>query len=401
MCAKEVIEKDYKMHFQIALALGVLAVTLSLFLAPSKVYAQDFVVSDQSSCESLPLSSGSATWDSSSQTCTLGGSFTIGDSSSSLTVSSGIILKTSFTILNFGKIINNGDIIFESGTLDNRFSGTVTNSNGATIIVNSGKVDNYGIFNNDGSIANNNGGIITIYHNSGIPTIGTLSNHGTVTNTGGSLYTAIDNRGIIDNFGSLLNTDGATITNDGLLGGEGNINNHGTITNKNNAYFENIGNNIITNYVDGKIDNYARIYNGGTITNDGTFTNYCGSQFNNQGTLNGNNLPIDGCGTSNEDITNPTVTFTSVKDRNGKTLDQNTITKSRSIMFQFTAKDNEGGSGISTVECKLDSGKYSSCTSPVSFTKLGKGQHTFTVKAIDKSGNSVEESFRWSIKQAK
>jgi parallel beta-helix repeat protein len=53
----------------------------------------------------------------------------------------------------------------------------------------------------------------------------------------------------------------------------------------------------------------------------------------------------------------------------------------------------------STFECKLDSGSWVSCTSPKSYSGLANGEHTFSVRAIDRAGNAdaSPEIRRWRV----
>jgi predicted outer membrane repeat protein len=72
------------------------------------------------------------------------------------------------------------------------------------------------------------------------------------------------------------------------------------------------------------------------------------------------------------------------------------LTASTSADFPFTAND-DGGSGIASVECQLDGGSYGSCTSPKTYTLLEEGNHIFQVKVTDKVGNFTIAAFSWVV----
>ncbi len=60
-------------------------------------------------------------------------------------------------------------------------------------------------------------------------------------------------------------------------------------------------------------------------------------------------------------------------------------------------------SGIARFECSLDSGTWSTCSSPAQFTGLADGSHTVEVRAVDRAGN-VEDSpssASWSVDSTK
>jgi large repetitive protein len=67
------------------------------------------------------------------------------------------------------------------------------------------------------------------------------------------------------------------------------------------------------------------------------------------------------------------------------------LSKNSSPSFSFTT--NAGGTF-----CRLDAAAPALCTSPISYTSLPDGPHTFGVKAIDAAGNASDEtSYTWTI----
>jgi len=61
----------------------------------------------------------------------------------------------------------------------------------------------------------------------------------------------------------------------------------------------------------------------------------------------------------------------------------------------FTFSSNEPG----TFECKLDSGSFEKCPSPIKYPPLADQNHTFEVKAIDSAGNAdlTPEEYAWTV----
>ncbi|MBI5140418.1 MAG: hypothetical protein HZA94_03170 [Candidatus Vogelbacteria bacterium] len=58
-------------------------------------------------------------------------------------------------------------------------------------------------------------------------------------------------------------------------------------------------------------------------------------------------------------------------------------TTSASANFSFTSSET-----ISTFECKLDTGSFTTCATPKSYSALSSGSHTFSVRATDLAGNT-------------
>lgn len=80
---------------------------------------------------------------------------------------------------------------------------------------------------------------------------------------------------------------------------------------------------------------------------------------------------------------------------------ETTITKSpkkktEKTTAKFKFKSSEQGS---TFQCKLDKGKFESCTSPAKYTKLKPGKHKFQVRAVDSDNNadSTPAKFKWKV----
>jgi uncharacterized repeat protein (TIGR01451 family) len=69
------------------------------------------------------------------------------------------------------------------------------------------------------------------------------------------------------------------------------------------------------------------------------------------------------------------------------------LTSSTDASFTFTVDDPNA-----TVECKLDSAGWASCTEgTVDYTSVPAGEHTFTVRATNTVGNTGASSFDWTI----
>jgi len=61
--------------------------------------------------------------------------------------------------------------------------------------------------------------------------------------------------------------------------------------------------------------------------------------------------------------------------------------------FSFTGND-PGGSGLAGFQCRLDAGGWFACTSPFTTPALPDGDHTFTVRAVDRAGRRHHAPYR-------
>jgi hypothetical protein len=78
------------------------------------------------------------------------------------------------------------------------------------------------------------------------------------------------------------------------------------------------------------------------------------------------------------------------------TVDSGPEASTTSTDAEFTFSSNEA---VSTFECSLDGAAYAACTSPLDLTGLAVGGHTFSVRAIDASGNTdaTAASHSWTV----
>src|SRR4029077_7852333 len=69
------------------------------------------------------------------------------------------------------------------------------------------------------------------------------------------------------------------------------------------------------------------------------------------------------------------------------------LTNATGASFVFSS---EAGSSFA---CKLDGGSFGPCTSPLGYSGLGEGGHSFVVRATDAAGNTdpAPPSFAWTV----
>jgi hypothetical protein len=93
---------------------------------------------------------------------------------------------------------------------------------------------------------------------------------------------------------------------------------------------------------------------------------------------------------------------------NNKILKDGDSTFSKRIQLVFSGKDNVDNPKDLKFECRLigedtdadrKEGQFEACESPVTYTRLNYGEHSFEVRAIDSAGNADQspDTFTWII----
>lgn len=81
-----------------------------------------------------------------------------------------------------------------------------------------------------------------------------------------------------------------------------------------------------------------------------------------------------------------------VVDRTDPFLNITPAIVNENAIFTFTQSD--AGSGVASVECKLDSGLWGACVSPRNYT-VADGSHLFQIRVTDRASNQVVRSHSW------
>jgi len=91
----------------------------------------------------------------------------------------------------------------------------------------------------------------------------------------------------------------------------------------------------------------------------------------------------------------PNQTFSWTVDHAPPTIDTGPDSSTNSTTASFTFHHHD----FSDFECKLDdAASFTSCTSGTSYSGLGAGLHTFTVRAVDSiGGTTADQSYSWTV----
>jgi hypothetical protein len=68
-------------------------------------------------------------------------------------------------------------------------------------------------------------------------------------------------------------------------------------------------------------------------------------------------------------------------------------TAAGAVSFRFSASER------ATFQCRLDRAAFSPCTSPAAYSRLARGRHRFSVRAVDSAGNvdATPATFQWTV----
>lgn len=99
------------------------------------------------------------------------------------------------------------------------------------------------------------------------------------------------------------------------------------------------------------------------------------------------------------DAAPPDTSILSAIDHSGAVVPDGAATLSTSLTLTFSGTDNVG---LARFECRLDGAGFSACTSPLTYSGVLTGRHTFEVRAIDTSSNvdATPARYTWAVDAA-
>jgi hypothetical protein len=307
-------------------------------------------------------------------------------SKTSLTITANAMSLVAGASFDDGMITNDGDVFNNGISSSLTISGVFLNQDSSGTSVPS-------TFNNAGKVFVTADGLI--YNQLG----STINNSGTLNNAG-SLFMQ---QGFINNFGTLTNTSGGTVTvldagiiNSGKFNNYGMVHSEGNITNNSGGSLTNYGtinvviaamtnHGTLLNTAGGTINNDtgSQFFNYGTLTNAGTLSN-SGSELHNYGTLNNSGTIINTLATEAPvGIIDNSGTFNNsgtVNNTNGQSLTNEGTLKNTGTLF------NDSTSTI-TNSGTMNNALGASLANAGTLTNTGKLTNSGTV---NNTGHSIE-----------
>jgi uncharacterized protein YjiK len=105
--------------------------------------------------------------------------------------------------------------------------------------------------------------------------------------------------------------------------------------------------------------------------------------------------------TGSYDVGSPSAATVTIADNDppDTTIVSQPVNPSGSPLASFAFIASGPSSAIARIECSLDGAPFTTCISPVSYSSLTDGSHTFLVRAVDKTGkpDPTPASFTWTI----
>src|SRR5262249_28091395 len=148
----------------------------------------------------------------------------------------------------------------------------------------------------------------------------------------------------------------------------------------------------VTLYADGKSVGTAVANTSGTytITVNTTLANGAHTITATQTDVTGHVSAASAARTITVDAIAPTVSITSTPP---------TLTSSTSATFTFTGTDNLSALANMVFQTSLDGAAFVASATPLTYTGLAAGNHTFRIRSEDQAGNfSIVANYLWTVK---
>ena len=106
----------------------------------------------------------------------------------------------------------------------------------------------------------------------------------------------------------------------------------------------------------------------------------------------------DAAGNTSPDSNTNSFTVDTIAPDTTITANPPAASNSTNASFSFTGSDGSG-SGVDSFECSLDGAPFGKCASPLNYTGLAEGSHTFAVRAVDLAGlvDPTPATYTWKV----